>query len=208
MVDKITVAPYGVTELDEKHLNIIEKVISESEIELHDAILLCDEDSTIAPIEDPSYRSCKTAFLPVNEDLVQLFGNLIKDFNDNYSGWKYDLEFIEAIQLGHYYEGDFYDWHIDSFQNPSFRTFENSHPNKPYNRKVSVSVFLNDPEEYEGGEFDLETRGPNAEERFNTFKLPKGSMVVFPSYMWHRVRPVTSGVRKSLVLWIQGPPFK
>ena len=41
-----------------------------------------------------------------------------------------------------------------------------------------------------------------------SFKMPKGTMIVFPSYMWHRVRPVTSGVRKSLVLWIQGPPFK
>ena len=166
-----------------------------------------DEDSEQI-VSNSSVRSCKTGFLPRRDELVKLFGNLIKDYNDNYSGWKYDLEFIEAIQLGHYYEGDFYDWHIDSFKDPRIRTKQEVNPDKPYNRKVSVTVWLNDPEEYEGGEFDLETGGPNAEKRYDTMKLPKGSIVVFPSHMWHRVRPVTSGVRKSLVLWIQGPPFK
>ena len=208
MVDKINVAPYGVTELDEKHFNIIEQVINETELEWNDAIVLVDGDSSKQKESSESIRSGKTSFLPVNDLLSELFGKLILDYNLNFSGWNYDIEFIESIQLGHYHKGDFYDWHIDSFQNPSFRTGDEYHPDKPYNRKISVTVFLNDPEEYEGGELDLETRGPNAEERFNTFKLPKGSMVVFPSHMWHRVRPVTSGVRKSLVLWIQGPPFK
>ena len=191
MVDKITVDDYGLSRLDDEGLALIEKVISESEIELHDAILLCDEDSTRAPIEDNSVRSGKTAFLPVNEDLVQLFGNLIQDYNQNHSGWGYELEFIESIQLGHYHEGDFYDWHTDSFKNPSIQTEHQYHPERPYNRKVSVTVWLNEPDEYEGGEFDLETRGPNAEERFDTFKMPKGTMIVFPSHLWHRVRPVT-----------------
>ena len=207
MVDKTSVDPYGLTKLDEKQLNIIEKIISDCELELHDAILLDDEDSSEKK-EDLSVRSCKTSFLPVNDELTELFGKLIQDYNLNFSGWRFDIEFIEAIQLGHYHKGDFYDWHIDSFQNPSFQTQHEYHPNKPYNRKISVTVFLNDPEEYEGGEFDLETRGPNSNERYDTFKMPKGSVIVFPSYMWHRVRPVTSGVRKSLVLWIQGPPFK
>ncbi len=207
MVDKTSVDPYGLTKLDEKQLNIIEKIISDCELELHDAILLDDEDSSEKK-EDLSVRSCKTGFLPVNDELTELFGKLIQDYNLNFSGWRFDIEFIEAIQLGHYHKGDFYDWHIDSFQNPSFQTQHEYHPNKPYNRKISVTVFLNDPEEYEGGEFDLETRGPNSNERYDTFKMPKGSVIVFPSYMWHRVRPVTSGVRKSLVLWIQGPPFK
>jgi PKHD-type hydroxylase len=207
VVDKTSVDPYGLTKLDEKQLNIIEKIISDCELELHDAILLDDEDSSEKK-EDLSVRSCKTGFLPVNDELTELFGKLIQDYNLNFSGWRFDIEFIEAIQLGHYHKGDFYDWHIDSFQNPSFQTQHEYHPNKPYNRKISVTVFLNDPEEYEGGEFDLETRGPNSNERYDTFKMPKGSVIVFPSYMWHRVRPVTSGVRKSLVLWIQGPPFK
>ena len=38
--------------------------------------------------------------------------------------------------------------------------------------------------------------------------LPKGSIVVFPSHVWHRVKPVTSGTRYSLVVWSIGDPFK
>jgi predicted 2-oxoglutarate/Fe(II)-dependent dioxygenase YbiX len=38
--------------------------------------------------------------------------------------------------------------------------------------------------------------------------LPKGSIVVFPSHVWHRVKPITSGERKSLVIWNLGKPFK
>tara|TARA_E500000331_G_scaffold87873_1_gene83631 strand:- start:78 stop:701 length:624 start_codon:yes stop_codon:yes gene_type:complete len=207
MVDKITVAPYGVSKLDEKQINIVEKVINDTELEWNDATLLEDGDSSTKK-EDSSVRSGKTCFLPVNDELTELFGKLILDYNINFSNWNFEIEFIEAIQLGHYHEGDFYEWHIDSFQNPSFKTKHEYHPGKPYNRKISVTVFLNDPEEYEGGELDLETGGPNEEERFRSFKMPKGTIIVFPSYMWHRVRPVTSGVRKSLVLWIQGPPFK
>ena len=201
MVEKKSVHTYGLTNLDEKQLKLIERIINESELEWNDAVL-SEEDGKQK--ENPSYRSCKTSFLDVGDELTELFGKLILDYNLNYSGWNFDLEFIEAVQLCDYHEGDFYNWHIDSFDNPY-----QYHPEKPYNRKVSVTIFLNDPEEYEGGEFDLETRGPNWDgDRFKTFKLPKGSMIVFPSYMWHRVRPVTSGVRKSLVLWIQGPPFK
>ena len=207
MVDNKSVQPYGVTEFSEKDIDHIEKVIEDCEINLVDSVVLEDEDSSKL-VSDTSVRSCKTCFLPPREELVELFGNLIRDYNNHHSGWNFDLEFIESIQLGHYHEGDFYDWHIDSYINPVFQN------DNPYNRKVSVTVFLNDPEEYEGGEFDLEMRGPKTEartdnvERYDTFKLPKGSMLVFPSYVWHRVRPVTSGVRKSLVLWIQGPPFK
>ena len=207
MVDKITVDPYGITNLSEEQFNLVEKIINESELEWNEGVLLQDEDSTIAPIEDNSIRSCKACFLPVRDELVDMFGQLIIDYNNNHSGWNYDVEFIEALQVCDYYEGDFYDWHTDSFANPSIQTKHQYHPDKPYNRKISATVFLNDPDEYEGGELDLETGGPNAEVRYDTMKMPKGTVVVFPSSMWHRVRPITSGVRKSLVLWIQGPPF-
>ena len=75
-------------------------------------------------------------------------------------------------------------------------------------RKLSMTIWLNDPDEYEGGEFDIEIRGPRMDVRYDTLKLKKGSIVVFPSDKWHRVRPVTSGVRKSLVTWFRGPPLR
>ena len=37
---------------------------------------------------------------------------------------------------------------------------------------------------------------------------PRGSVIVFPSFVWHRVKPVTKGVRYSVVAWYGGPPFK
>ena len=75
-------------------------------------------------------------------------------------------------------------------------------------RKLSTTIWLNDPDEYEGGEFDIEVNGPLDSIRYETLKLSKGSIVIFKSDKWHRVRPVTSGVRKSLVTWFRGPPFR
>ena len=109
---------------------------------------------------------------------------------------------MESIQLTHYFEHDFYDWHVDTLPKPMINN------DVSYNRKISATVWLNDPEEYEGGEFDIEIKGPREDIRYDTLKLPKGSIVIFPSDRWHRVRPVTSGVRKSLVLWFQGPSFR
>jgi PKHD-type hydroxylase len=66
---------------------------------------------------------------------------------------------------------------------------------------------LSDPSEYEGGELDLEFGKPNDKPRYTSFKLPKGGLVFFQSDVWHRVCPITSGVRKSLVAWFSGPPY-
>jgi PKHD-type hydroxylase len=80
-------------------------------------------------------------------------------------------------------------------------------------RKLSFSCQLSDPNDYEGGE--LEFAIPeiiNSKIKINTFSvkefLPKGSIIVFPSYIWHRVKSVTKGVRYSLVSWVLGYPFK
>jgi PKHD-type hydroxylase len=75
-------------------------------------------------------------------------------------------------------------------------------------RKISMTLFMNDPSEYEGGEFDLEIYKPETDCRYETFKLKRGSAIFFQSDVWHRVRPVKSGVRKSIVAWFYGPPYK
>ena len=71
-----------------------------------------------------------------------------------------------------------------------------------------MTLFMNNPDEYEGGEFDLEYSHPESKPRYKTFKLKKGSAIFFQSDVWHRVRPVSSGMRKSLVAWYSGPPFR
>jgi PKHD-type hydroxylase len=120
----------------------------------------------------------------------------------NKQNWNYDLDGCDGIQYGTYSDGGFYDWHVDE-------EAEIEPINGKYLvRKLSMTIWLNDPDEYEGGEFDIEIKGPREDIRYETLKLSKGSIIIFPSDKWHRVRPVTSGVRKSLVTWFRGPPFR
>ena len=123
------------------------------------------------------------------------------------SGWNVSLRRCDPIQYTEYDEGGKYDWHTD--QAPPMQDHRDGVVKV---RKISLTLFINDPSEYEGGEFDVEYLGPDKnqgteEERYKTFKLPKGQAVFFQSDQWHRVRPVTSGIRKSLVVWFIGPPY-
>ena len=79
-------------------------------------------------------------------------------------------------------------------------------------RKLSVTVTLSDPKDYKGGELEFDFRNLDPDKKRNVRKcteiLPKGSLVVFPSQVWHRVCPVKKGKRHSLVIWNLGWPFK
>jgi PKHD-type hydroxylase len=79
-------------------------------------------------------------------------------------------------------------------------------------RKLSVSVLLSDPKDFKGGEFEFDFRNHDPKDKENKQVAKelnkKGSMIVFPSFIWHRVKPVTKGVRYSLVLWYLGHPWK
>ena len=113
--------------------------------------------------------------------------------------FNYNISLIETLQHSVYNAPTgHYDWHIDAMHKGQHGL----------TRKISFSIGLNDPNEYEGGELDIEIQGPLADQRYETLKLSKGSIVIFKSDKWHRVRPVTSGVRKSLVTWFRGPPFR
>lgn len=69
-------------------------------------------------------------------------------------------------------------------------------------RKLSFSIQLSDPDEYEGGDLIIHSDG-----RANVVERKKGLIVFFPSFTDHEVTPVTKGIRKSLVGWIHGPHF-
>ena len=121
----------------------------------------------------------------------------------NKQQWNYNVDGLDSIQYGIYPVGGKYDWHCDDETNDSIIN------DRKLTRKLSITIWLNDPDEYEGGEFDIEVLGPREKgKRYKTLKLSKGSIVIFKSDKWHRVRPVTSGVRKSLVTWFRGPPFR
>ena len=99
-----------------------------------------------------------------------------------------EIQFTEyhATQSGHY------DWHHDI----------EWHGAGLSDRKLSITVQLSDPSEYEGGAFEFDDVKTNAD--FTS----QGTVLIFPSYLRHRVRPVTEGIRRSLVAWFKGPRWR
>jgi len=122
------------------------------------------------------------------------------------AGWNFQWDYSEDCQFTKYKIGQYYTWHTDTI-------LKKSRDDKI--RKLSMSCILSNSNEYEGGEFEFDSRNynPNMRDEYKHIhrinnKLPKGSIIIFPSFMWHRVKPVTSGTRYSLVSWQVGDPFK
>jgi len=123
----------------------------------------------------------------------------------------------EAFQYTHYEKNDGYGWHKDTHDDPYDSAMGTDPAHDGLNRKLSMTIFLNDFVEWEEGRFEIEnawTHGPNDPHyRIHQFQpdysdqIRKGTAIVFPSYVQHRVSPVQSGVRKSLVAWYLGPPW-
>jgi len=128
------------------------------------------------------------------------------------AGWNFEWLRSEHCQFTKYKLNQYYDWHCDSWNDVYNK------PNTPefgMTRKLSVTCQLTDGSEYEGGElqFDFRNYDPHLRDENKhviTSKeiLPKGSIVVFPSFVWHRVKPVTKGTRYSLVIWNLGYPHR
>jgi len=133
----------------------------------------------------------------------------VKFANKN-ANWNFDWDFSEACQFTKYSPGQYYGWHCDSWEIPYDK------PNLPKEhgkiRKLSVTCSLSDPSEYSGGELEFNFNDPKKSKKENIKKcleiMPKGSIVVFPSFVWHRVCPVKKGTRYSLVIWNLGYPYK
>lgn len=116
------------------------------------------------------------------------------------AGWDYDIQnFSEQLQFTKYMPGQHYNWHADEVEG-----------NLQEPRKLSTILLLSNDDEYEGGEFDFFTKVKDGEIRTTTIDelKHKGSILVFPSTIYHRVRPVTSGQRLSLVAWTHGPKWR
>jgi PKHD-type hydroxylase len=125
------------------------------------------------------------------------------------ANWNFDWNFSESCQFTKYKLNQFYDWHADAWEN----VYDN--PSNPDThgkiRKLSVTCSLSAPEDYEGGELEFDFRNTDPDKpaiRKCAEIKPRGSIVVFPSFVWHRVRPVTKGTRYSLVIWNLGYPYK
>ena len=122
-------------------------------------------------------------------DLYKQIIDIAMTVNNQY--FKYNLCYIEPLQYSVYKEDNLgnYDIHCDS----------NLRNTSGFNRKISFSIMLNDPSEFEGGELKFHyLKDPVVAE------LNKGDMILFPSFIPHSVAPVTKGVRRSLVGWVCG----
>tara|TARA_R100000664_G_C2732279_1_gene122564 strand:- start:176 stop:808 length:633 start_codon:yes stop_codon:yes gene_type:complete len=129
----------------------------------------------------------------------------VQDANKS-AGWNFQYDFVESTQFTKYKLNQYYDWHQDSYPG----TY--SEGNKAgKTRKLSLTCNLSDGDEYIGGELEFLNLSKRPDKKIQSIKckeiLKKGSIIVFPSFVWHRVTPVTKGTRYSLVAWNCGNPF-
>lgn len=143
--------------------------------------------------QDPKYRKSNVSWIlpaPETEWLFRKMTDLVLGANERFFGFDL-LGFAEGFQFTKYEAPDGeYDLHIDKL-------------NHKIIRKLSVVLQLTDPSEYEGGDLEIHLgKIPD------TMQRGLGNVCFFPSYVMHRVTPVTSGKRYSLVAWLTGPQFK
>ena len=149
--------------------------------------------STTYRPEGQDMRSSKQHWLEWDTWIAGIINNIFISANNDY--FHYDLDhFDSGLQITKYDVGDYYDWHTDMLTVESLQN---------YSRKLSMSMLLND--EFEGGELEIAHTQTN--ESF-TVDLKAGTCAIFPAWVKHRVKPVTSGTRYSIVAWMNGPQLK
>lgn len=111
----------------------------------------------------------------------------------NRDKFQLELDYFRPIQYTKYALDQYYDWHCDSDEGSE----------APEHRKLSAVLMLTGPDDYEGGELELNING-NPEKTL-LLRPPAGTVIFFRSHVPHRVRPVTKGNRASLVVWAMGP---
>lgn len=150
---------------------------------------------------DESTRISKVKFYYPEEETSWIFDKLneVIDLN-NQVIWDFDLNGYENFQYTEYHaeQGGKYDFHADIDYTDRRAVTD------PQTRKLSLTLVLNEPGvDFEGGEFQILIGSKPV-----TLPQAKGMVLLFPSWIIHRVTPVTKGVRKSIVVWVTGPKFK
>ena len=134
---------------------------------------------------DPLHRRSLVSWFPPTGEVKAIVHHV------NEARYQFDLWDVEPLQYTVYSEGGYYGWHMDLGPGPAQR------------RKLSLTIQLSDPSEYEGGDFEAQTGS-----EVITGPKERGTVIAFPSWIIHRVTPVTRGIRRSLVVWATGEPFR
>jgi len=142
---------------------------------------------------DTKKRVTTISWIPFQEmgHMYRDLNNFIQKANENHFGFG-DIQVTENAQFTEYPEGGFYDWHMDC---------DLIMKNEPPVRKISMTLVLSPETDFEGGGLELARPG-------QIMRPKQGHAVFFASFVMHRVVPVTKGLRKSLVMWFGGEPFK
>ena len=157
------------------------------EYEFQRAVIM-DEGNT------DKFRKSNIKWLPFDSKWEWVIDKIMSQVTEaNNTIWNFELKsIIDNIQYTEYEgNGGHYDWHLDIG------------PGSISHRKISIVIQLSDPNDYVGGDLQIMTGS-----EYTTIPRGKGNVVVFPSFLLHRVVPLTSGNRKSLVLWVGGDHYK
>jgi len=143
---------------------------------------------------DAKKRITTISWIPFEKmpQMYRIVERSMKQVNGNHFGYD-GMQITEQAQFTEYPKGGFYEWHMDAEPHGQF---------EPPVRKISMTILLSPPDEFEGGDLEFMTEGN---------KLPQllqGQAVFFCSLIRHRVAKVKKGIRRSLVMWFGGPPFK
>jgi PKHD-type hydroxylase len=202
------------TDLPEKVIQIMEEDLKnnfESQVQIS---AVGDGHNEIV---DKKRRNSKNSWIPTNHWVSGFLWNYVQ--RANRENFLYDLSNVdgEFMQYTIYDQGEYYGWHNDSgisshykpisignrgYGEAILQDFVNENCEKV--RKLSFSLLLSDPDEYEGGNLQL------MDESGKSYIAPrkKGVIVLFDSRTQHRVQKVTKGTRKSIVGWVVGPRWK
>jgi len=143
---------------------------------------------------DTKMRVTTISWIPFKEmpDMYRIIDRTMKQVNGNHFGYE-GMTITEVAQFTEYPKGGFYDWHMDADVNCQY---------EPPVRKISMTILLSNPSEFEGGDLEFMTEGNKPPQ------LLQGQAIFFCSMLRHRVSKVKKGMRRSLVQWFGGPPFK
>ena len=213
------------SEIPSEMVDILVKDLKKYDESIKDSVVR-DKDGNPSLEKSESIRKSGNAWIEGNNWVGGFVWYYI--MKANRENFMYDIEGIDSneLQYTEYKKGEYYNWHIDDninrlMINDKVLSSAANHGenlailNGEYVRKLSFSIQLSDPEDYEGGELEFKVNNFNSRKRgdFNLeepFVVPnkKGTIVIFDSRTKHRVCEVKSGVRKSLVGWVVGPRWK
>ena len=143
---------------------------------------------------DTQKRITKISWIPFKTmpQMYQIIEDIMNQINRNHFGYD-GMQITEAGQFTEYPKGGFYDWHMVAEVNCQY---------EPPVRKISMTILLSPQNEFEGGDLEFMIKGNKLPQ------LVQGQAVFFCSLIRHRVNKIKKGIRRSLVMWFGGPPFK